>query len=132
MTKDPAWISINASIRESINLLNATELSHLLIIDDKVLVGVISKHDLLEKFYEVTNISSGKMYSNIVLNNTKVKTLIKREPITLNVSSSCQIAMELMIKNKIHCVPIIDDEHKAIGIITPTDIMYALYKDGLR
>jgi acetoin utilization protein AcuB len=131
MTKNPSWISCNASIKESIDLLNATNLSHLLILDDKKLIGVISKNDLLEKFYEITNASSGKTYSTMVLNHTKVKSLIKNTPITINDSSSCHNAMELMIKNKVHSIPVLNDEKEAIGIITPTDIMYALYRDNI-
>lgn len=129
MTSNPTWISNNASIKEAIDLINVSKLSHLLVRDNETLIGVISRNDLLEKFYELSSLSSGKMYNNLELNNTKIETLIKQAPITVKKKSSCYEAMSLMITNKIHCIPVLNDEGEAIGIVTPSDIMYALHQE---
>ena len=55
MTKNPSWISCNASIKESIDLLNATNLSHLLVLDDKELTKFLltnNKDDLDFNIFE--------------------------------------------------------------------------------
>lgn len=130
MTTNPIWISQNASIKEAIDLINASQVSHLLIREDEALLGVISKNDLFEKFYELSGVSSGKTYNNLVFNNTPVSSLIKQAPITVTKKTSCHEAMGLMLKHKIHCIPVLNSENEAVGIITPSDIMQALYENN--
>ena len=130
MTKNPTWISADANINDAIDILKVTKLSHLLIKERTKLIGVISKEDLIEKFYDITAVSSGTMYNTMVLNNTKVKSLIKKPPITIHLKSPLIEAIELMIKNEIHSVPVFNDENDIVGIITPMDILYATYKSA--
>ncbi|MBT8234460.1 MAG: CBS domain-containing protein [Saprospiraceae bacterium] len=129
MVSNPTWINSNASLNKAINLMNSTQVSHLLVRDGDRLVGVISKNDLLEKFFSIVQMSSGKIYNDKILENTKVSELIKRDPITLTAKDSVKHAIDLMLKNKIHCIPIINEENEPIGIMTPTDVMKAWEAD---
>lgn len=60
-----------------------------------------------------------------------VKTLLaekSRELITINPQTSIDEAMDIMIKNKIGCLLIVDKEEKLTGIVSDKDIFKAIHK----
>lgn len=60
-----------------------------------------------------------------------VKTMLERKPkevITASVTTTIDEAMDLLIKNQIGCLPIVDREKKLIGIISDKDIFEKIHK----
>ncbi|KAK9829774.1 hypothetical protein WJX72_007821 [[Myrmecia] bisecta] len=75
--------------------------------EDPILIGVLSKKDL-EK--------GGKI----------VKDVYSHPPIAATTSNNVAHAACLMLKHKVHRIPIVDDKAKLVGIVTRTDIFTAL------
>lgn len=73
-------------------------------------VGVLSKKDR-------TKASSLK---------AKVKEVMSSPAITLPADKIVSDAAVLMLKNKIHRIPIVNDSNQVVGIVTRTDIFSAL------
>ncbi len=62
----------------------------------------------------------------------KVKDILKtkqREIITIKASTDILTAMELLIKNKISCLPVLGDSGRLIGIISDKDIFHIIYEN---
>ncbi|GMH35894.1 hypothetical protein BSKO_03762 [Bryopsis sp. KO-2023] len=77
--------------------------------DDNRLIGVVSRRDVKEK--PVT---------------TKVSECMSSPPIAAKPTSTVADAACLMLKHKIHRIPIVDKSAKVIGMVTRTDIFTAL------
>jgi CBS domain-containing protein len=62
----------------------------------------------------------------------KVKDLLKdkkREIVTVEGSTDILTAMELLIKNKISCLPVLGYSGQLVGIISDKDIFHAIYEN---
>jgi CBS domain-containing protein len=62
----------------------------------------------------------------------KVKDLLKnkkREIVTAEGSTDILTAMELLIKNKISCLPVLGYSGQLVGIISDKDIFHAIYEN---
>jgi len=62
----------------------------------------------------------------------KVKDILKnkkRDIITVEASTNVLTAMELLIKNKISCLPVLGYSNQLVGIISDKDIFHAFYEN---
>ncbi|HUV31032.1 MAG TPA: CBS domain-containing protein [Acidobacteriota bacterium] len=60
-----------------------------------------------------------------------VKTLLDRKPrkiITIGAIAAIDEAMDLLISNRIGCLPVVDNEGKLVGIISDKDIFKKVYE----
>jgi CBS domain-containing protein len=71
------------------------------------LVGVLSRKDLKK-------------------GGSVVRDVMTSPPIALGATDKAFVAGHTMLDNKIHRVPIVDEDGKAIGIVTRTDLFWAL------
>lgn len=129
MVHDPITISQNESLKNVISLLNETGLSHLLVSDEKDrLVGVISKEDILKKIKQLLNETTGKTYNAYVTNSLKAFEVMTPEPIILKPEDSLDYAVELLLQQDFHCLPIVKDMHP-VGIVTQYDLLKGYYQE---
>lgn len=54
-----------------------------------------------------------------------IEGVVTRNPVTLRESGTLGDALELMTSQKIHHVPIVDDEHHVIGLVSHRDVLAA-------
>lgn len=74
---------------------------------DKKLMGVISRKDLAKP-------------------GSVAQDVMSSPPVALKASGNVSDAASLMVERKFHRVPVVDDEFKCVGIVTRTDIFWAL------
>ena len=56
-----------------------------------------------------------------------IEGIVTRDPVTLRESNTLGDALELMTSQKIHHVPIVDDEHRVIGLVSHRDVLAAAH-----
>jgi len=101
------------SIQEVAKKMKDRDVSSLVVIDmDGTPLGIITERDIITKVC----INDGP--TNTVISKDIMSTPI----ITIKGSSSTSTAAEMMIKNDVRHLLVIDDESKPIGIITPLDL----------
>ena len=54
-----------------------------------------------------------------------IEGIVTRDPVTLRESDTLGDALELMASQRIHHVPIVDDEHHVIGLVSHRDVLAA-------
>jgi acetoin utilization protein AcuB len=96
---------------------------HLLVVEDKQLVGILSERDMLRSISP----NLGKVNETVKdldTLNKRVHQIMVRNPITVSPTASLDEASHLLLNNKISCLPVANGK-TLVGIITWKDILKA-------
>ena len=103
----------NSSIKNLVDILNKNKVGCVVVLSSNTNcpVGIVSERDLVRNY-------------KIILNNNtiKVKDVMTKNIIFCNKNTSSKELMELMSKNKIRHIPIIE-QHKLLGIVSIGDVV---------
>lgn len=78
-------------------------------------IGVISEFDLLKAIQK-----------NLPLNQTLISDIMSKQPITVDVTDTLEVAMDIMLKKGFVRVPVVDSG-KLVGVLSRSDILMAYY-----
>jgi len=107
-------------------IFDTMKFHHLLVVDEhKKLSGVLSDRDLLRALRPYVG-SAAETARDLATLNKRVHQIMTRRPITLRQESGIPEAVELLLKNRISCIPIVDDEFKPVGIVSWRDLLRTL------
>jgi acetoin utilization protein AcuB len=99
---------------------------HLLVTDESLkLVGFVSDRDLLRALSPYVG-SAAETTRDLATLNKRVHQIMTRHPLTLRPHSEVAEAVNLLLANRISCVPIVDDEFKPVGIVSWRDLLRTL------
>lgn len=111
MIYDPVIISKEKTVREAIGLMKTYKIGGIPVVDDHGhLVGIVTNRDL--RFENDMN----KLVSQV---------MTKDNLVTTNISTSLELASEILQKHKIEKLPVVDANNKLIALITYKDITKA-------
>jgi len=107
-------------------IFDTMKFHHLLVVDEhKKLSGVLSDRDLLRALSPYVG-SATETARDLATLNKRVHQIMTRRPITLRQESGIAEAVDLLLKNRISCLPIVDDDFKPIGIVSWRDLLRTL------
>lgn len=102
---------------------------HLPVIDDTgKLVGLITQRDFF-RFTVPRMTEDGPVYVGEALDELILKHIMTHDPLAMGPEEDLAKAVEVMARNKYGCIPIVDKDHKLIGILTETDILRELARN---
>ena len=118
MRKNPYTVAESASIQDTARIMNDKKVSSLVILDeDNNPVGLVTERDLARKV----------CINDLPTNRVSNKEIMSSPLITIGSESSATDATDLMLKNNVRHLLVIDNESKdnnqPIGIITPLDLV---------
>ena len=129
MALEPVCIQDDVDVKHILEAFNQSQKSHLLVVDKEgLLQGVISKNDLLKEIEALVQHSSGKTYSEMVLSSRKASDIMTKNPIVMKTSDNIELAIEYLMQQSFHCVPVVKDK-KPVGIITAFDLLRGYYQE---
>jgi CBS domain-containing protein len=124
MTADPKTAGPRTIASAALAMMRQDDIRHLVVVDDRgTLQGILSNRDyrrILERtdpqgtIRGVHEITVGDIMTPLA----KLATAGSEPPIL-------EVA-RLMVKRKVGCVPIVDDQRRPIGILTQKDVLQAL------
>jgi CBS domain-containing membrane protein len=122
MTKDVLTLNRNDSLATADDVMRLGRIRHIVAIDDEgALAGVLSQRDLflggLLKALGFGTRAKSKALASLV-----VKEAMIADPITTTPATALTEAAEVMLKNKIGCLPVLDNG-KLVGILTEADFV---------
>ena len=119
MTKNPITVDSETLVLDAQKIMKENKIRRLPIVDKGKLVGIVTKHDLLEASPSpATSLSIHEL--NFLLAKMKVKELMKKNPITLPPDTPFEEALRIGQDKKIGSFPIVENG-KLIGIVTESD-----------
>lgn len=108
----------NEQVSHARNLMLKHNFSRVVVVNDEGKpIGMVTEKDLSRKLR-----GNGPEWKRRPINNISIKRAMTANLITINASENIINAVELMLKNNISSIPVIDDEGLA-GIVTKTDLM---------
>jgi IMP dehydrogenase len=121
MVKDPIFITPDEKISKTELLMLRKKIGGLPVIKDqktKQLIGIITQRD----------IRLARFAMSLESPNTTVKDLMTSEPFVVKSDEVIKNILEIMFKNKIQRLPVVDDNGQLIGFIVQTQILKKLYE----
>jgi CBS domain-containing protein len=130
MSKNVLVSKKDTPLTEIISAFLKSKIHHMPIVNSKGgLRAIISANDVLEAIHEMDQFAIN--YNGYSLENRiETKDEMTSDVISITKDQSIIEAIELMVKNNIHALPIEEDE-ELVGIITSNDILKAIYKGQL-
>lgn len=98
---------------------------HLLVVENKKLIGVVSDRDLLKAISPKLG-TAAESEKDVATLNKRVHQIMTRSPLTLPPDASLGDAVNLFNTHRVSCIPIIDDDRTPVGILSWRDILRTL------
>ena len=109
-------------------ILREYKIKHLPVVNDAgALVGLITLSDLYRTSSPKKNLEEGTyFYEKETLDKFILKFVMSQNPKTLKADNTLMDALNTMVNGGFGCIPIVDDQHMIVGIVTQTDLIRAV------
>lgn len=119
MSTNLVTVESETLILDAQKIMKEKKIRRLPVLEKGKLVGIITKHDLLEAAPSpATSLSVHEM--NYLLSKMKVKDIMKKNPLTLSPDTPFEEALRIGQEKKIGSFPVVEDG-KLVGIATESD-----------
>jgi len=126
MTKNPITVDSETLVLDAQKIMKENNIRRLPVVDKGKLVGIITKHDLLEASPSpATSLSVHEL--NYLLSKMKVKEIMKKNPATVSPDTTFEEALKIGQEKKVGSFPVVD-KGKLVGIATESDIVRFLIR----
>ena len=130
MTHNPIVVNQDTSLTEVQIIFETEMIHHIPVIDDfGFLMGVISKSDLnlLLGWGTRLNLRSSQVKNEKLLSSNNADSICSPHVMAVRPEDSLMYCFEIFRENYFRSLPVVDDEGKIVGIITPYDLMVAAF-----
>jgi len=132
-SKPPITIAPASSILEAAEVITKKDVRGLIVTDSKgYLQGLLLATDLVNYLGggEYYNLALKKHEGNIfkALEKETVSSIMNRGPAIIRIDENFLDVLSIMIKSGFGILPLVDEERRAIGVITEHDIVKSLYE----
>lgn len=122
MSADVVTITPETTLPEAHQIMTTEEIRRLPVVDrDGRLIGIVSIGDVRgAEPSPATSLSIWEM--NYLLLSLTIDKIMTRNPRTITADATIAEAARTMLEHRISGLPVVDEEHRVIGIITESDI----------
>ena len=125
ITRSVVCINMDDPLNKAKRLFEERGFHHLLVLEKGRLVGVISDRDLLKAVSPRVDTLAATSHDLASLNK-RAHQIMTRKLITLDEHATIKTAVDTFNNHKISVIPIVNEAHKPVGILSWRDIMKAL------
>ena len=129
MTRKTITIGMDDSLQRVRDLFEEHGFHHLLVVENRRVVGVISDRDLLRSVSPFIDRIAERSRDLATLNR-RVHQIMTRRPVTITSDKSVEEAAQIMLEHGVSCLPVVTEHGHPAGIVTSRDLLGGLC--GLR
>lgn len=128
MTEEVLAVDYNGKIRQAERLMKEHQIRHVPVVSEKKYVGMITERKIIEYKlkqlydYEVQDIESEDLLVS------DYKNIMRKDIPLIYPEDGLAKATELMLKNKVDVLPVIDWDKNLVGIVTSIDLLLYFHK----
>jgi acetoin utilization protein AcuB len=116
---------MDVTLKDIREIFGHASFHHILVTENKKLVGIISDRDLLKTISPYVNTPSERSRDAATLKK-RAHQIMTRRPITIAVDGTILQAIRLFVDQKISCLPVLNHDGSVAGILTWRDILKAI------
>jgi acetoin utilization protein AcuB len=126
MSTPAVTVAPDMPFQDALQMMRERRFRRLPVVDKNgKLIGIVAERDLLYASPSpATTLSVWEM--NYLLSKLKIERLMTKDVITTRPDTTVEDAASLMVEKKIGGLPVVDDNHQPVGMITETDIFKTL------
>jgi len=125
MSRKVVSVGMDDSLSEIRGIFEHVRFHHILVTDNKRLVGIISDRDLLKAVSPYASTQSERPRDAATLRK-RAHQIMTRKPVTILADGNVLKAIRLFIDKKISCLPVLNHDETVAGILTWRDILEAI------
>jgi len=125
MSSSLITVEMDDSLKAVKEIFDNASIHHILVVEQQSLLGIISDRDLLKSITPSLG-TVAETNHDISILNKKAHQIMSRKLITLDPDASIKNAIDIFNQHDISCIPIVDKDKKAIGIVSWRDILKTL------
>lgn len=122
MTPMPVTISPETRLTEIYKIFEANTFHHIPVVNQGQLVGMISRTDFVQIEHVLTTNWAGNQNTENTFENFHAQDIMTEYPMHLGPDDTIGLAADIVLTNKFHALPIIDDD-LLVGIVTAHDLI---------
>ena len=125
MSKKVVTVHVNDTMQDAVKLLREHGIRMLPVMEHGELVGIVTDRDM--KRASASDATTLDVHELIHLVSTiKIKHIMTKNPITVPFDFTVEETAEVLLKNKISGVPVLNHNKEIVGTITQTDLFKVL------
>ena len=125
MSKEVVTVHVNDTMNDAVKLQREHGIRMLPVVEQGELVGIVTDRDM--KRASASDATTLDVHELIHLVSTiKIKHIMTKNPITVPFDFTVEETAEVLLKNKIAGVPVLNHDKEIVGTITQTDIFKVL------
>jgi len=130
MTRDVVCADMDTPLGNAMELCSDKRIRHLPVLDDqKQLAGLVTDRDL--RYYVSPRLGTiSENRSDRESLERPLHLIMIRNVVVASVSSTLAEAAQLMLENRVGCLPVVDSDRHVVGIITTTDLIRYIARTG--
>ena len=125
MVESVLTVEPEQTLRDALELLQSKHIRQLPVVENGRLVGIITDRDIKRASPSILSHIDQEEYDR-VLDSTKVRQLMTREPLTVAPDTPLKTALKVFITKKVGSLPVVANG-KVVGIVTQIDLLRVLY-----
>jgi len=132
MSRDLYWSTPDCSIQRAWQTLREHRLHSMPVLqaDSHKLVGIVTLVDLLKHFRPApARINFGQLK---FLRGVQLSAIMSSPVVSVTKDTHMVDLVFLLSDRGLHCLPVVDEEQRLVGMITQTDLIAALYRNWLK
>ena len=129
MSTDLVTATVNDDFSEVKERMSKNCIRHMLIVEGKHLIGVLSQSDVLKySISEAFAQGEGKANDKVLDPLITIGEIMTTSIITLKDYDTVKHAVEIFINNSFHSIPVVDKEGGLVGVISTDDMITYLMR----
>ncbi|MEA3435528.1 MAG: CBS and ACT domain-containing protein [Thermodesulfobacteriota bacterium] len=125
MSKEVVTVHVNNTMQDAVKLLREHGIRMLPVVEQGELVGIVTDRDM--KRASASDATTLDVHELVHLVSTiKIKHIMTKNPITVPFDFTVEETAEVLLKNKISGVPVLNHDKEIVGTITQTDLFKVL------
>lgn len=125
MTTKVKSIGPNTTMDTVNEIFSTSHFHHLPVVEEECVVGIISSKELylLKDHFTLFKNRDAETTNNLILRSLLAKEVMTKNIVTVKATDTVDYAVDIFRENLFHALPVVDEEKKLVGIVTPYDIM---------
>jgi CBS-domain-containing membrane protein len=123
MTRSVKTVARGCSVRELNEMIEQDDFNTYPVEEDGQIAGIVTKFDVL-KCFAFTPSQMVPRYADLM--NRTIADIMTTAFIYVGADTKLTRVLQLMVEHKIRSIPVIDSDHRLVGIIAREDVLTAL------